>query len=144
MAERKKTAIERDVERLVELALRNLDHGFTYIDVEREIGWQRPYFFKIARQFRLTYGSADMNLVCERPGGRADRPHVYRLTGDVVQIQAYGASRIPDLVARVDTLQQVAASAVNATDGRSREGRIARRVARHMTRLQEDLVDLSA
>lgn len=133
--------MERDIERLADFAFANLD-GFDYKDVEAELGWQRPYFFKVARYFRLTYGTAEMNLVCEPPGGRMSKPHIYRLTGETQQIQAYGRSRIPDLVSRVETLQQVAVSAVNATDGRSREGRIARRVERHMTRLHEDLADI--
>ncbi|HEY5985123.1 MAG TPA: hypothetical protein VIV12_01890 [Streptosporangiaceae bacterium] len=115
--------------------------GFTYQDVEKELGWRRSQFIKVARQLRLMLGNDDqINLVCDVEARNA--PWRYRLVGNFDQAREWGRNRTDDAESRLTTISGVLASVVKATDGRSRDGRRARIMQRAITRAKEDLAEI--
>ena len=61
------------------------------------------------------------------------------MTGKQDGIQPYLDQRLDDTRTRIATMRAVSAVVADATDGRTREGKEARRVLLHLTRLMEDL-----
>jgi hypothetical protein len=115
--------------------------GFTYQDVERDLGWPKPRFTKVHRQLRRVLGGDDqINLVCD-PQGRHE-PWLYRLVGDVDGAKLWVGNRIRDSESRISTVQSVCASLVRATDRRTADGRRARIMDKGLTRIMEDLAEL--
>ena len=126
--------------RLFDYAVEHPD-GFTYQDIERDLGWQRPYFVKVVRQLRLLLGNDDeINLVCDS----VDRngPWVYKLVGNFEDTRAWGRNRTDDAETRLMTIGAVLASVIRNTDGRSRDGRRARIMQRAVQRAREDLAEI--
>lgn len=118
--------------------------GFTYVDVARDLGWDRRRLFDTARKLRLALGEDDtINLVCDPPSGQqGGQPWLYRLVGTLDGADPWAGRRIDDAETRLKTIGAVCASVVRATDGRSRNGRRARALARWITRAQEDLAEI--
>lgn len=115
--------------------------GFTYKDVEKDLGWHKPEFMRVSRQLRLLLGHDDqINLICDRQGRW--QPWRYQLVGTMDQAREWGRNRIDDAEARMRTIAAVLDSIVRATDGRSRDGRRARIMQRAMTRAMEDLAEI--
>jgi hypothetical protein len=115
--------------------------GFTYRDVETELGWQRPEFIKVARRLRLLLGNDDnINLVCDSQGRH--QPWRYRLVGNFDQSRDWSRNRVDDAEARMQTISAVLDSIVRATDGRGRDGRRARIMQRAVIRAREDLAEI--
>ena len=125
---------------LFDYAVRRTE-GFTYEDVQRDLHWPRPEFFRIANRLRAVCGDDDekMNLICE-PHGQG--PWRYKLIGDFSDAKVWGKNRVVDCKARIMTVLAVLNSVVAATDGRTHDGRQARIMHRALTRLVEDLVEL--
>lgn len=115
--------------------------GFTYRDVENDLGWQRPYFTKIHRQLRILLGNDDqINLVCD-PQGR-NEPWRYRLIGDVEGAKGWVGNRLRISESHITTTRAVTSSLIRATDGRTNDGRRARIMNRGLGRILEDLAEL--
>jgi hypothetical protein len=115
--------------------------GFTYQDVERDLGWPKPEFTKVHRKLRLLLGGDDqINLVCD-PQGR-NEPWRYRLVGNVEGARPWVGNRLRDSESRISTIQAICASLVRATDRRTTDGRRARIMNRGLGRILEDLADL--
>lgn len=128
--------------RLFDYAVEHAD-GFTYRDVEADLGWPRSYFTKIHRKLRLLLGNDDeIVLVCD-PQGRRE-PWRYRLVGGskIEDAVVWQGNRIRDSAARIVTQCAATAAQVRATDGRTNDGRRARIMHRGLTRIQEDLAEL--
>jgi len=116
--------------------------GFTYRDVEKELGWDRKMFFATARKLRVLLGNDDrINLVCDPQGTR--QPWLYRLSGDVDGARGWVANRLGDAETRIGTMQSVCATLERATDGRTSDGRRARVMNKGLTRIIEDLAELT-
>jgi hypothetical protein len=133
------TPSESQVDLLFDLAASRPD-GFTYKDVNEVLGWDRPYFIKVARYLRLAFAEDKINLVCN-PQGK-NEPWLYELVGTLDDSRAWTTNRLLDAETRLHTVWSVAKSIVEGTDGRSREGRRARIIARACQRANEDLHDL--
>jgi hypothetical protein len=115
--------------------------GFTYQDIEKELGWRRTEFFRVAQQLRRLLGNDDqINLICDPQGG--GQPWKYQLVGNFDQAREWGRNRTDDAESRLTTIGAVLASVVQATDGRSRDGRRAKIMQRAITRAKEDLAEI--
>lgn len=115
--------------------------GFTYQDVEKDLGWPKPEFTKVHRQLRLLLGNDDqINLVCDVQG--KNEPWRYRLVGNIDGAREWVGTRLRDSESRITTIKAICASLVRATDGRSADGRRARIMQRGLTRILEDLAEL--
>jgi hypothetical protein len=115
--------------------------GFTYQDVEKDLGWRKPEFTKVHRKLRLLLGGDDqINLVCDAQG--RNEPWLYRLVGNIEGARAWVGNRLRDSETRILTIRAICASLVRATDGRSADGRRARIMQRGLTRILEDLAEL--
>jgi hypothetical protein len=106
--------------RLFDYAVEHSD-GFTYQDVEKDLGWSRAYFIKVARQLRLLLGHDDeINLVCDVQGRR--EPWLYKLVGNFEQSRDWSRIRTDDAESRLTTIGGVLSSVIRSSDGRSRDG----------------------
>ena len=115
--------------------------GFTYVDVENDLGWDRGLFSWVARNLRAEFADDSVNLICE-PQGQYE-PWLYRLVGTADDARIWSTNRIADLEGRLHTMASVSESVKNATDGRTTEGRKARKINRTLVRLIEDLEDIA-
>jgi hypothetical protein len=118
----------------------NKPEGFTWADVEREFGWSRPHFFKVVRRLRLDLGADEINLVCTPKDFRG--LWLYELVGDYESAAFWASNRIGDMEARLGTIKNVAGSVETATDGRTVEGKIARKIHNTVSYLLVELSDL--
>ncbi len=128
------------ISRLFDFAVEHED-GFTYQDVQEELGWKRAEFFKVANRMRLMLGNDDtINLVCEPQG--PSEPWRYKLIGNLRDAGRWNGNRLQDCESRILTIHAVLASIVQAVDGRTSEGKRARVMHRMLGRLIEDLAEL--
>jgi len=115
--------------------------GLTVEDMMGLRGWTLNQANKAIRDLRLWLGEYDnINLPCD-PQGSRDR-WLYRLTGDLAEVEDWSKNRLKDADSRVRTMHSMLASIVAATSGRTLDGRRARLMERALRRLVEDLDDL--
>lgn len=117
-------------------------NGFTWSDATEDLEWSRPKFNLTVRQLRLVLGGDDINLVAE-PGGHWE-PYIYRLVGTYGEAREWLATRIRDMESRLELVHAVATSVTRAADGRSVQGRKARKIERTVGYLLRELGDMSA
>ena len=91
----------------------------------------------VIREFRLVFGESDVNLVAN-PQGKGKRWN-YSLVGTPEAAQQWAHNRIRDAETRLQTMAAVARSIVNATDGRTVDGRKARLMESTLTYLSTQL-----
>jgi len=77
-------------------------------------------------------------VVIDRPG----QPSLYKLGSLIDEAKPHLASRIADLETRMRTSEHSVIPFVNATDGRTADGKRARVMRKYLTRLREDLDEL--
>lgn len=95
---------------------------------------------RILRGHLATVG-AGWNLVCE-PAGKGN-PWVYRLANTLAGgADPWIRNRLGDQVTRTRSSLHVLASIIDATDGRSADGRTARILHRHYERALQDLAEV--
>ena len=117
-------------------------NGATVTDMRNEFGWGHGQTNQAIRALRKVLAEDVINVVCE--------PHVhrgrwlYRLVGHPADSRFYVTNRLLDLEARLETQQYVTESLEHATDGRTVEGRKARKIARTLSYLQKELADIDA
>lgn len=112
----------------------------TYQTVEAELGWDRGRFYKVVQGLRDFCAENDdtITVLNEPQGGNA--PHLYTLTaGNYVGESAWAGNRISDLRRRLDTFLSVAKVAVNATDGRTNDGKAARILEFRIRQAKEEI-----
>jgi len=131
--------ITQKINELFDYAVSHAD-GFTYVDIQNDLGWKRGEFFKVVNRCRSVLAGDTINLIAETQGQRG--PWLYRLVGNVEDASWWAANRLDDAEQRLTTIRNVAMSAVKATDGRTNAGRRARIIFKSLTRLLEDLGDL--
>lgn len=116
--------------------------GFTNVDFMAEHGVSLPDFNKAANKLRSILADDTITLICDP--AEAKSPWTYRLVGKVDEGSPWVTNRLRDAESRFATMGAVAASLVNATDGRSADGRRARLMLKALTRLKEDLDEVSS
>jgi hypothetical protein len=117
-------------------------NGFTWADVVEDLEWSRPKVNMVIRQLRLVLGGDDINLVAE-PSGRY-QPWIYRLVGTYGEAREWLDNRIHDMESRLELIHSVASSVTRAADGRSVQGRKARKIERTVGYLLRELADIAA
>ena len=80
--------------------------------------------------------------VTSTPNGHR-RPWLYELTGNLEVARPWLTNRVGDLESRLETIESVANSLANATTRTTVEGKKARRIHRTISRLREDLADIT-
>lgn len=114
--------------------------GFTYQDIERDFEWQRSEFVGVVRTLRAILADDEINLTCE-PQGQGE-PWLYKLIGSYDDARPWATNRIGDLETRLETIGSVSQTLVSATDGRSIEGRKARKMKSTLDYLRGELADI--
>ena len=115
--------------------------GLTVEDMMSIRSWTHDQANHAIRDLRTWLGDYDsVNLPCE-PQGQGDR-WIYRLTGDLSEMEWWSENRVKDADTRLRTMQSMLASIVAGTSGRTVQGRKARLMERQLRRLVEDLDDL--
>lgn len=133
-------AVDEHAGALFDFAVGRGDLGFTHLDAQAALGWERKQFADACRKLRAILKGEPANLVCSQQELRA--PWVYRLTAEQGHSREWQANRLMDAETRLETIENVAASLVKATDAHSLEGRRARIIQRGVSRTLEDLADL--
>ncbi len=95
---------------------------------------------RVVRELRLFLGGDSINLTADPQG--SGEPWLYRLVGDVDNARAWVANQWRHAESRLETMIAFTESLLNATDGRSLEGRKARVLNRHLVRAKEDLTEI--
>lgn len=115
--------------------------GFTKYDFMRERDLTLDQLDRAIRKIRQVFADDDITLICEPSAPH--QPWTYRLIGNVEGASPWARNRLADAETRLSTLSAVARTLVNATDGRTVDGRRARAMHKSFSRLMEDLDDLS-
>ncbi len=115
---------------------------FTYEDVERDLGWDRRLFYEAVRRVRLTLGHSQdsVTLTCDPQGLR--KPWAYQLVMSYEDARAWQANRIGDAEARFETIEAHCIAISRSADGRTVEGRKARKIASVIGYLRGELADI--
>lgn len=116
--------------------------GFTNVDFMAEHGVTLADFNTAVNKLRALLADDTITLICDP--GEARSPWTYRLVGKVDEGSPWVQNRLRDAESRFVTMAHVATSLVNATDGRSADGRRARLIHKSLTRLKEDLDEIAA
>ncbi|MDQ3307570.1 MAG: hypothetical protein M3499_04315 [Actinomycetota bacterium] len=130
-----------DAGRLYDFAVRHPD-GFTYVDVGRDFGWSRVYFYAVVRVVRSVFAGDAIALVCTPPTTGSE-PWLYELVSTYDAARPWAVNRIGDMESRLDTVHGVASSLTNATDGRTMEGRKVRKIESTVGYLLRELADIN-
>lgn len=112
----------------------------TKVEIAQHIGVSSDLAEEIIAYHRLTL-SGDTALVHEQP---TQGDHWYVVTGDPEKITRWVRVRLRDGDSRMRTILEVARVAVRVTDGRTGEGKRARRFVKHVGRLIEDIDEILA
>jgi hypothetical protein len=129
----------QDLRQLAALFVNN-PNGLTINDIVGATGWPHGRVNRLLRKLRRQLGDSDWNVVAEAVAPR--QPWVYRTVDSYDDAAWWVDNRLGDAESRFITLHDVARALVAATDGRTAEGRRARIMERHSTRMMEDLADL--
>lgn len=111
------------VDELLAYAMVRGDDGFTNEQAMSYLGCALDQFNRAVRTLRAR-STGDVTLVCT-PQAQGDLWQ-YRLVGSYAEAETWIKNRQRDSLTRVRTMESVALVMVNATDGRSVEGRVAR------------------
>lgn len=87
----------------------------------------------------LLGGGDTINVVCDRDPDTPNGRWIYRLVGTPDGSREWQANQLAHLERRLITSEDIATSMVEATDGRTVQGRKARVIKLHMSRCLEDL-----
>lgn len=115
--------------------------GFTNVDFMAEHNVTLDEFNRAVNKLRSILATDTITLICDP--GDARSPWIYRLVGQVDEGSPWVQNRLRDAESRFTTMSHVAATLVNATDGRSLDGRRARLMQKALTRLKEDLDEIA-
>jgi hypothetical protein len=118
-------------------ALLDAPDGLNSEQLCKLIGAGRDRVRKSIRRLRQDL-SGDTYTVIVEPNG-THQPWIYKVTSTPEDAREWQARRVGDLEARIETDRNVALSLVNATDGRSTEGKRVRLIALDLQHLIEKL-----
>lgn len=112
----------------------------TLVEMQAEFGWGTNLTRRVINDLREILAGENQNLPCF-PQGQYD-PWVYRLVDNYADARSWLINRVDDSETRVGTINNVVSSIVNATAVGTYAGDRARLINLHLTRLQEDMVNL--
>jgi hypothetical protein len=115
---------EDRAEQLLAFAEDRQDEPWVWTDPADEFGWSRSQFYRTVRTLRLRLADEGVNLVCEAQG-----PHdawLYLLVSEREDAGWWARNRLGDSETRLATIESVAQTVVNVTDGRTTDGKKAR------------------
>jgi hypothetical protein len=112
----------------------------TVWDIANVTGWPPQRVSRMIGKLRRSLADSDWTVIAEAVGPQ--QPWMYRAVDSYDDAAWWVDNRLGDAETRFTTLHAVAKSLVSATDGRTVEGRRARIMERHSTRMMEDLADL--
>lgn len=115
-------------------------NGFEKRQACRELNLKPDQFDRAVRALRSILAGDEINVICNSQG--FGQPKRYHLVGDLERAQPWISVRYKALEGQLQTVLNVSSSLVEATDGRTLEGRKARLIHRHIGRLIEDIGDL--
>ncbi len=127
------------IDALFDFAVAHPD-GFKNSDFMTDADVTLDDFNKATNGLRAVLSDDTITLVCE-PAGASEK-WTYRLVGQVEEGSAWVQNRLKDAESRFKTLASVSQALVNATDGRTADGRRARIINKAVSRLLEDLAEL--
>jgi hypothetical protein len=107
-------------------------------DIRYELEVSRKVVYKIVQHHRQLFGTESLAILCDYRRPR----YVYWLSRDPKEINSYDVRRTGDMETRIRTIKAIAERSVNFADGRTLEGRRARRYKKYLTRLLEDVDEL--
>lgn len=115
--------------------------GSTIEDLAEALGTSLDGARRAVQRLRIELGAnQEVNLICN-PAGQRQR-WLYFLVGTVDEAKPWATNRRRDSETRLRTQQAIWTSVAAATDGRTVEGRKARRAQKAMTRLLEDFAEI--
>jgi hypothetical protein len=114
--------------------------GFLATEACDEFGWSIHQFYRAARVLRKILATDSINLVCVQQGW--GEPKRYHLVGTLEKAGSWVSHRMRGVESQLETVLAVSTSLVNASDGRTIEGKKARLISRHVGRLVEDIGEL--
>lgn len=115
--------------------------GVTRAQIQSAFSISESHFYSVKRDLQLFLGKeSDANLIATTIPGRGGTC-LYRISGDIGESAKFFKKERRYLMSRLETDMACAKSIVKATDGRTREGREAVIIQRHLTRAFEDLAD---
>lgn len=117
-------------------------NGFRVNDVMNSESWSHNHVRAAIHDLRLWMADTGdkINLVCEPDG--AYNQWLYYFTGDPAEAAIWIDNRDRDLVSRLETIKAVSATLVNATDGRTAQGKRVRKVERTVSYLLTELQEI--
>jgi len=137
----------RSSEPLDELVGRLFDYavtqpeGFTNVEAAKALEISVDRFNRAVHRIRIMLADDDsINLIATREFPQ--QPWRYQLVGTLAESLWWISNRERDSETRLRTMAAVMKSIVNATDGRTVEGKRARMIYKALSRLVEDLDDL--
>jgi hypothetical protein len=135
--------VEDRILRMFDQLVANPD-GVTIAELTAEQGTSTVMTRGVVRRLREACGQTDtINLVCEPDAADPNGQWLYRLVGKLDDARWWLSNRIGDAESRIRTVQGVTASLARAADGRTAEGKRVRLMDRALTRLVEDLDELT-
>jgi hypothetical protein len=114
--------------------------GFLATEAEADLGFTHAQFAKATRALRLILADDSINLICLQQG--FGKPKRYHLVGTFEKAGPWVRERMRGIESQLESVLALSTSLVNASDGRTTEGKKARLVARHVGRLVEDLGEI--
>lgn len=115
--------------------------GFTRHDACEVLGWNRWEFNQAANRLRKMFAGDSINLVADPDG--PSNPWRYKLVGNYDEARPWSVNRIRDMESRLETIEAVSETTTNCTDGRTIEGRKARKIHSTVRFLREQLADIN-
>lgn len=123
--------------------IREAPEGIRIDEIASEMGVTEVTARSYIRRLRLILGTTDeMNIACD-PQGQNEK-WIYRLVGNLDDSEGWITNRLTDAETRLETIEAVSTSIVEATDGRTIEGRKARKIQRTVSFLMGELGDIEA
>jgi hypothetical protein len=119
-----------------------LPDGVTVDDIKVALACSHRQANDAVHDLRLFLGSFDDVNLPANPNGPRER-WTYVLVGNLDGCREWMANRVGDTHSRIRTMQAMMASCVQASDGRTVDGKRARVIERALRRLLEDLDDLA-
>lgn len=114
--------------------------GWTKQQAADDLGYSMSSINQALMHVRRNLAVTTLNITSERPPGWG--PQVFSLVDTALDTNTWDVDRTKDLRGRITTAHAVAQSGVNASDGRSVDGRTARLIEKALRRLLEDVEDL--
>lgn len=99
---------------------------------------------RVVHDLRIVLGGTDSITVTCEALGLPTEPHTYRLVGNLEDATGWLSARILEQEVRLETIEYSTASLVTGSDGRTLEGKKARKIHRTLKYLREELAEIGS